>query len=240
MNYVRIYEDEKTKEQYRLEKLKQYGLDEESIKEFRSKIKKVSKTQSNELGFSLSSKLIRKINKKVIIDLILDGADVNYRREKTPKKNLLELAIKTHDFETAILLIKAGAEFNFYNYNLTPVYIIECIKEKMPELLEILILLGVECNKKDILGSKPLDFAKRFLNESEDEDKENIIKCIKILEKYTTEEFNIVGEFLKQINKPNDKDEKEILEDGIKEMEETLKDCHELLDDNYQKKLKKE
>ncbi len=246
MNYENIFKSAEDKlEQKKQKKLKEYGLDDNSIKEFRSKIKQVSEDESNTMAFLLSNSLINMKSKLVNekrIDYILEGANVNYIREKTPKRTLLELAIRAHNFEVCLALIKAGANINLYDVNLNQIYIKLSMEFNMPELLEILILLGANCNYKNLYIQKPPDYAKylKQKNIEKGKDEKSIIKCIEILEKYTkTEEENEFINFLKTINTPKEKAETEVIEDAIKELEEAIDDCSKVLGENYQKKLRK-
>lgn len=249
MNYENIFKrEEKTLEQQRQDKLKQYGLDEESIKEFRSKIKVVSYDESNTLGFNLSNELLNKTkNKDKILEYILNGANVNYKKEEC---SLLEIAINNKDLETAFLLIRAGSRYDAVSINTTKLflygqnlYIYECIENDMPELLEILILLGCDCNKNNpILDRRPIDYARRKYSKFKEANiiNEKLSECVKILEKYSepkVEEIDYVGKILKEIINKKEKTNKEVLQDCIKDMEQALEDCEKLLGEDYQKKL---
>ena len=93
--------------------LNKYGLDDKSIKEFRSKIKRVSDSEKESLG----SELLNIISKKGfnddfnrVLELIYNGADIEYKNSKKGDYALLICARKNY-IKTFITLIKAGANF---------------------------------------------------------------------------------------------------------------------------------
>ena len=163
------------------EYLKQYGLDEESIKEFRSKIKKVSQEEADRLGEELNQMMydcwysdedIVSFDEEIyedMLSLILNGADVNY----VDGSDSTTLSYASCSLEYSILLIKAGAECDIvqrdgYGYTLAMIVALN----NFSELLKILILLGTNINKKNCYGYDALHYAV-FYNQKE---------CIKLLE----------------------------------------------------------
>ena len=162
------------------EYLRQYGLDDESIKEFRSKIKKVSKEEADRLGEELNQMMydcwysdedIVSFDEEIyedMLSLILDGADVNYV-DASDATSTLEYA--SCCLEYSILLIKAGAEYDAVDrdeYTLA----MKAAINNFSKLLKILILLGADINKRNCFGYDALHYAEFY------EHKE----CIKLLE----------------------------------------------------------
>ena len=182
----------------RQEYLKQYELDEESIKEFRSGIKKVSKEEADRLGEKVQNTiyyLIRQNNFRnfntgqrdlylcsKISPFILDGANVNYCSPLKTNYLLLDFIDKEY-FDCVILLLKAGADINVanaYDGN-TPLKMVASAGDD--ELLKILILLGADINYKDKNNNDALHYAKFYKHK----------ECIKII-KETMQGKNIIIE----------------------------------------------
>lgn len=153
-------------EQERLELLKQYKLDEKSNLEFRSRIKKTSEDEANQLG----KKLYSLINKKdydenndtqfnEVVDLILEGADLEY---KTDKKKIFPLLVccRRGYIKTFMLLIRAGANVNQVNdYGTT--CCMAAARHNHVHILNLLILLNADINARCCDGDTALFSAKR-------------------------------------------------------------------------------
>lgn len=170
MNYANVFKkEEKTLEQQRQEELKKYGLDEESIKEFRSKIKKVSYEESQRLGSELFNGLtVLYLDKQNVDEYILSGADVNYF-DTLIGISLLQI-LNLSSSSILISLIKAGANIDAKDrYGETAVMRYACFNNY--EYLKILVLMGADLNIKNNNGNTALDIAIESGN----------TQCIKIL-----------------------------------------------------------
>ena len=151
----------------RISILNKYGLDDKSIKEFRSKIKSVSDSEKESLG----SELLNIISKKGfnddfnrVLELIYNGADIEYKNSKKGDYALLICARKNY-IKTFITLIKAGANVDQVNDYLTTA-VMASARHGNKEILEILILLGADINKRCLDGDSALMSAKMH-NQSE-------------------------------------------------------------------------
>ena len=151
----------------RISILNKYGLDDKSIKEFRSKIKSVSDSEKESLG----SELLNIISKKGfnddfnrVLELIYNGADIEYKNSKKGDYALLICARKNY-IKTFITLIKAGANVDQVNDYLTTA-VMASARHGNKEILEILILLGADINKRCLDGDSVLMSAKMH-NQSE-------------------------------------------------------------------------
>lgn len=166
------------------EYLKQYGLDEESIREFRSKIKKVSVEEADRLGEKVWNTIYYydwhgnygddiKEDEEVyseILPYIIAGANINY----ISKSGIPLLFSCPYFFKSSTLLIKAGADINSKDiYGNTFIILLVNSSNKTFELLKIILLLGV--NKEE--QQRALIFAKSLEKLNRDEE-----KYIKLLE----------------------------------------------------------
>jgi hypothetical protein len=154
-------------ENTKLKKLEDYKLDEKSISEFKSKIKQVDDETKNNLGKELfelisskkkSSEIDEEFTNKVI-ELIINGANLEYKDEKKGDFSLLLCARKGF-LEIAYLLLRSGANANQSNNYLTT-SIMAAARHGHKELLELLILLGANVNAKCLDGDNALMSAKR-------------------------------------------------------------------------------
>jgi len=154
-------------ENINLKKLKDYKLDENSISEFKNKIKQVDDETKNNLGkvlFELisSKKKFSKIDDEFtnkVLELIINGANLEYKDEKKGNFSLLVCARKGF-LEIAYLLLRAGANVNQSNNYLTT-SIMAAARHGHKDLLELLILLGADVNAKCLDGDNALMSAKR-------------------------------------------------------------------------------
>ena len=154
-------------ENKRAQKLEEYKLDEQSIEEFKVKIKQVDEPESDRLGKELFEEVSKKkssfasadelVNK--VIQLIHDGANVEYKDEKKGDFPLLVCARKGY-VKTAYVLLRAGANVNQVNNYLTTATM-AAARHGQKELLELLILLGADVNAKCFDGDNALMSAKR-------------------------------------------------------------------------------
>lgn len=151
----------------RISILNKYGLDDKSIKEFRSKIKRASDSEKESLG----SELLNTISKKGfnddfnrVLELIYNGADIEYKNSKKGDYALLICARKNY-IKTFITLIKAGANVDQVNDYLTTA-VMASARHGNKEILEILILFGADINKRCLDGDSALMSAKMH-NQSE-------------------------------------------------------------------------
>lgn len=206
--------------------LKQYGLDDESIKEFRSEIKKVSREEADILGERMNHILYKEVyesgpnnisfDEKMyneMLSLILNGANVNYMNSYG--KTALMYVLWCLEYTT--LLIKAGANINVSTpYGETPIII--AAKAEYVELLKILILFGGNVNIENYFGQDALDCAKDWGNE----------ECIKILEAAKEGRDIITEDDIKSDKKVFSS---EILEENIITDKSTSKVLSELTDE---------
>lgn len=154
-------------ENAKLKKLEECKLDEKSISEFKGKIKKVDDETKKNLGkdlFDLISS--KKQNSKVtddfankVIELIISGADIEYKDEQKGNFSLLLCARKGFP-EIAYILLRAGANVNQANNYLTTTTM-AAARHGHKQLLELLILLGADVNAKCFDGDNALMSAKR-------------------------------------------------------------------------------
>lgn len=151
----------------KLQKLEEYKLDEKSILEFQSKIKKVDEEESNRLGKELLELLSKKQPSSVSLDELLDkaieliknGANIEYKEESKGNFPLLICARKGY-IEIAYVLLKAGANVNQSN-NYGTTALMATARHGHSELLQLLILLKADVNAKSRDGDDALMSAKR-------------------------------------------------------------------------------
>ena len=138
-------------EQQRNEKLKSYELDQESINNFKSKIKIVSEEEKETLG----KKLFDIINSKAfeeetdyekVIELVYNGANIEYKDESKGDFALLRCARKNY-LKTFLILLRAGANIDQKNNYLTTATMASA-RHGNKEMLEILILMNADINAK--------------------------------------------------------------------------------------------
>lgn len=146
-------------EQQRIDKLKEYGLDPESIKEFKSKIKVVSEEEKITLGKELFELVTAKSYKdetdyEKVIELIYKGADIEYKNDTKGDFVLLRCARKNY-LKTFLVLIKAGVNINQKNNYLTTATMASA-RHGNKEMLEILILMKADINAKSKDGDNAL------------------------------------------------------------------------------------
>lgn len=219
MNHVRIYlSDEENLEYQRQEKLKQYRLDDESIKEFRNKIKKAHENKSNWLG-ELLVQAMGASDYNRVNQLLLKGANMYVCTSDTyyseTHGNPLNYCVKHKKMGIFILLIRAGCV-------ISEDVILECVRCNREKNLEIFDLLGIDLkNFKDAYGSTLIDIARMVNNK----------KVLNYLEGNTSQEQKNV------VIKPVTNEE--ILRNGMQKLEEALKETSKYLGENYQKILKK-
>lgn len=154
-------------ENAKLKKLEEYKLDERSISEFKDKIKEVDDETKKNLGKELfelisskkkSSEVTDDFTNKVI-ELITNGADIEYQDDKKGDFSLLLCARKGF-LEIAYLLLRAGANVDQVNNYLTT-STMAAARHGHKELLELLVLLGADVNAKCFDGDNALMSAKR-------------------------------------------------------------------------------
>lgn len=138
-------------EQQRIEKLKEYGLDLESIEKFRSKIKIVSDEEKTSLGKELFDLLTSKgydddTDYEKVIELVYKGADIEYKSDSKGDFSLLRCARKNY-FKAFIVLVKAGADVDQKNNYLTTATMASARHGNL-KMLEVLILMNADINAK--------------------------------------------------------------------------------------------
>ena len=167
------------------EYLKQYDLDDESIREFRSKIKKVSQEEADRLGRELNDNISWHYDAKIswclrtyrdtsssadeemckkLLPYILAGANVNYLN------STLTSLFYFNAFKSIILLIKAGININAQSGGNTLLINIildnrfNSIEFYNIELMKILLLMGASIIYKDECGNdhNAINYAKKF------------------------------------------------------------------------------
>lgn len=154
-------------ENNKLKKLEEYQLDEKSILEFQSKIKKVDEEESNRLGKELLELLSKKQPSSVSLDELLDkaieliknGANIEYKEESKGNFSLLVCARKGY-IEIAYVLLRTGANVNQSN-NYGTTALMATARHGHSELLQLLILLKADVNAKSRDGDDALMSAKR-------------------------------------------------------------------------------
>lgn len=149
------------------QKLVEYKLDSESIKEFQAKISQVDEEESNRLGKELFEKVSKKKSSAIsedelvnkVIELVHNGANIEYKDEKKGDFPLLVCARKGYT-KVAYVLLRAGANVNQVNNYLTTTTM-AAARHGHKDLLELLILLGADVNAKCFDGDNALMSAKR-------------------------------------------------------------------------------
>ena len=138
--------------------LKQYKLDKDSIKEFRSKIKQVSDEESKKLFFDLYDLITSKEfydDYLKVTELIYNGAIVNYYSKNY---DLFDICIRNNYIKTIIVLLRTGLDIGAFNFNqMSPIML--CTKVGNKEILELLILMGADVNLKNEYGDTALSIA---------------------------------------------------------------------------------
>lgn len=149
-------------EQERLEKLKSYELDEESINLFRSRIQSVAKEESEKLGKQLFDMVVKKGYKddyEKALNLVLQGANIEYVDKQKGNTSLMVCARKNL-IKTFLVLVRAGANINFKNdYLTTPT--MTSARNGNKEILRVLILMGADINARCLDGDTAIMSAKR-------------------------------------------------------------------------------
>lgn len=145
--------------QQRINKLKEYGLDSESIEEFKSKIKIVSEEERETLGKELFELITSKSFKdetdyEKVIELVYKGANIEYKNDTKGDFALLRCARKNY-LKTFLVLIKAGANINQKN-NYSTTVTMASARHGNKEMLEILILMNADINAKSKDGDNAL------------------------------------------------------------------------------------
>lgn len=150
----------------RLWELKELALGFADLKIFRDNIKQVSKEEADKLGAELVKLLDDKeyrdnneLSCNSVLTLIMNGANIEY---KTPKKGIYPLLVcaRKNYFNTALILIRAGANINqVNNFLTTPV--MACCKYGSIDVLNVLLLLGADVNMRYLDGETALMSAKR-------------------------------------------------------------------------------
>ena len=150
-------------EQQKIDKLKEYGLDIDSINNFKAKIKKVSVEEEVSLGKELLNLISSKnydddkdLDK--VVELIYKGALIEYKDEKGDFP-LLRCARKNY-LKTFIVLVKAGANVNQKNNYLTTATMASA-RHGNKEILDILILMKADINAKCKDGDNALISARK-------------------------------------------------------------------------------
>lgn len=158
----------------RKEHLKKFGIDDETIKEYKSKIKQKGNRDelSKELYDLISSKNFNeKESVEKITELIITGADVDYHEEKKGNFPLLICCRKGYEV-LFTMLIRFGADVNNKNNYGTTALMAASIHGYY-SLVDLLIEKGADIDARCIDGDNSLDSAKRH----------NELDCIRSLKK---------------------------------------------------------
>lgn len=158
MNDVSLFSLEKKNQNL----LNQYGVDENSIREFKSSIDEVDEESRNNLGKELYELIAKKgfsDGDSKALDLIKRGANVNYKNDKKGDFALLICARKGY-FTTFKHLIKAGADVNLTNNYFTTTLMASARHGRL-DMVKILILLKADINARCLDGDNALFSAKR-------------------------------------------------------------------------------
>lgn len=148
----------------RKEKLKGWGLDEESIAKNKLLIAEVTPEVAKEKGKELVSFIASKkftdspTDLDKVINLIKEGADLSYQTEKG-NNSLLVCARKGYT-STFITLLKFGADINIVNKNQTTC-IMSSARHGHETILLISIYMGGDVNARDFTGESAIIMAKR-------------------------------------------------------------------------------
>jgi len=149
-------------ESNRIEFLKKYGLDSESIQTNRGRIKEVSDDEANNLGkelFDLVSNKSFNDDYEKVCELICNGANIEYKDENKGNFALLICARKKY-LQTFLVLLKFGANVNQVNNFLTTATMASA-RHGNKEMLEILIKMGANVNARCLDGENAIMSAKR-------------------------------------------------------------------------------
>lgn len=155
-------------EREREELLKQYELDEESIKNTKSKIAEVTYEESEKLGVELYNLIYKKkyseaTDYEKIEELVYKGANVNYKNPApgANKGNFpLIFCSRRGNLKTFLLLVRAGANINQTN-NYCTTCCMASARHNQSEILKILIALGADINACCYDGDNAIISAKR-------------------------------------------------------------------------------
>lgn len=155
-------------ENKKIELLKSYELDSDSIQKFRSQIKQVSQEESDELGKKLYDLISFKLfddnglvnpHNQSVIKLITSGANVEYKDENKGNFPLLICARKNY-FQAFIKLLTAGANVNQVNDYMTTA-LMASARHGFKEMTQILILMGADINARCLDGDNAIMSAAR-------------------------------------------------------------------------------
>lgn len=145
-------------EDNKVNKLKQYKLDKDSINEFKSKIKNVSIDESNKLAKELTDLIFKEDfndDYEKVIELIISGANI----EKCLYDDcLFYVCLGKKYLKTLFVLLRSGININLPDIQrVTPLML--CAQLGNKEILELLILMGADVNIKNNVGENALSFA---------------------------------------------------------------------------------
>lgn len=134
--------------------LKSFELDDKSIAEFRSKIKKCSLDEANKKGELISKELGSEyaecISMKKIKALLLEGANVNYQDEEGNALLMLASSI-----DIIALLLRAGADINVRNKE-GRTALFKAVEYDNYSGCLLFLIFGADINHRDIEGNTPL------------------------------------------------------------------------------------
>ena len=158
MNDIGLIQLEKVRE----ELLKKYGLDEDSIRDFKTKIKNVNVEEGNRLGKELLETILKKnFNDQYekALALIYQGANVEFKNSTKGAFPLLVCSRRNY-LQTFIVLLKAGANVNQTNHYLTTSTMASA-RHGNKEILAILIAMRADVNARCLDGDTAIMSAKR-------------------------------------------------------------------------------
>lgn len=138
------------------------GLGQESMEKFRSTILKKSQDEADALGKQLLETISKKgygDNVESVNQLIMDGANPNYKNEKKGDFPLLVCARKGY-IKTFYLLLRAGADVNLANNYFTTT-LMASARHGNKEMVRVLIALDADINARCLDGDNAIMSAKR-------------------------------------------------------------------------------
>ena len=219
-------------ENEREELLKKFGLDPESVEEFRCKIKKVSQEEADRFGKEMLEMISKRgfnDNFDKVVEFIYKGANIEFKNEKKSDFALIVCARKNY-LKTFIALLKAGADVNQINDYFTTATMASA-RHGNKEMLKLLIALGADVNARCLDGDTAIMSAKRH----------DQVECFDILVKASANlnNRNVLNQSLMDIpstasfdltmmptdilplpsNKSSFEDSQSLLEEAIKKME---------------------
>lgn len=149
----------------RLSKIKEYGLGENMVSRYREIREGIAPEDREKYGKELyefvSSRSFKDSDDdfRKVVDIVLKGADLDYKESKKGNFSLLVCARKGFE-KTFLFLLKAGADVNQSNNYLTT-SLMAAARHGHLHMLELLVLCGADVNAKCLDGDDALSSASR-------------------------------------------------------------------------------